>query len=79
MENMENKVIEFNGERETRVVKNRRIAYELRKLGYKILRTEPNKFRPELDVYIFKNEKGLKEELNRLCEDYKERRDQNIA
>ena len=38
----------------TKIVYTRRIAYELRKLGFKILRTEPDKRNPYYDNYIFK-------------------------
>lgn len=36
-----------------KIIYTRRIAYELRKLGFKILRTGVNEYHPELDTYIF--------------------------
>lgn len=44
-----------------KTVFSRRIAYELRKRGCKILRVEPNQLHPQFDCYIFKaDEKFLK-------------------
>lgn len=37
----------------TRAVKNRRIAWLLRKEGFHIKSVEPNRNKPEFDVYIF--------------------------
>lgn len=44
-----------------KTVFSRRIAYELRKQGCKILRVEPNHLHPQFDCYIFEaDEKFLK-------------------
>ena len=37
----------------TKTIYTKRLAYELRKLGFKILRTEPNQKNPFFDNYIF--------------------------
>lgn len=34
---------------------NRRLALELRKRGFDIIKTEPNFYKPEFNVYIFNN------------------------
>ena len=39
----------------------RRMAYELRKRGFNILRVEPNPYKPEFHIYVF-------EETRELCE-----------
>ena len=44
------------------------IAVELRLLGYKIIRVEPNRLRPQYDVYIFEDDGHLGEIMNRLCQ-----------
>lgn len=50
---------------ETYKVFTKKIAIELRKLGYQILRTEPNFNKPEFDVYIFiKTENFMKDMQN---------------
>lgn len=33
----------------------RKVAYDLRKMGFKILKTEPNERKPEFDVYLFED------------------------
>lgn len=53
---------------ETYVVFTKKIAFELRKLGYKIIKTEPNVRKPESDVYIFKVKIGFFEDLKRLVD-----------
>jgi hypothetical protein len=53
---------------ETYVVFTKKIAFELRKLGYKIIKTEPNVRKPESDVYIFKVKVGFFEDLKRLVD-----------
>lgn len=42
------------------------LALELRKKGFKIIRTEPNKNYPQFDVYIFQGEKELENELTKI-------------
>ena len=56
---------------ETYMVFTKRMALELRKLGYKIIRTEPNREKPELDIYIFRMQNGFIEDLKRLVEERK--------
>lgn len=47
---------------------NRKLAVELRKKGCEIIRTEPNFYKPEFDVYIFKNSEQLKSALTELTQ-----------
>lgn len=47
---------------------NRKLAVELRKRGCEIIRTEPNFYKPEFDVYIFKNSEQLKSALTELTQ-----------
>jgi len=49
----------------------KKMAIELRKLGYKIIRTEPNRDKPELDVYVFSVYGNFVQDLNRLLEENK--------
>ena len=44
----------------------RRIALELRKKGFKILKTDVNENFPQYDVYLFEDTKQLREELTKL-------------
>lgn len=44
----------------------RSIAIELRKKGFKIIKTEPNYKKPELDVYFFEDTPGFREVLNKI-------------
>lgn len=44
----------------------RRIALELRKKGFKILKTDINENFPQYDVYLFEDTKQLREELTKL-------------
>ena len=45
----------------------KRIAYELRKLGFKILRTEINPMRPQYDCWVFEATPELKSAFERLA------------
>ena len=51
-----------------KVVYTRWVAYELRKQGLKILRTEPNPKHPELDCWIFKDTTKFQEALEKLSQ-----------
>lgn len=57
----------------TYMIFTKRMALELRRLGYKIIRTEPNREKPELDIYIFRMQNGFIEDLKRLVEERKSR------
>lgn len=39
------------------------LAVALRKQGFKILRTEVNKFHPQYDVYVFEDSQELQEAM----------------
>lgn len=48
------------------IIYTRRIAYLLRKQGYKIIRTEPNPNKPEFDCYVFEDSEGLQDMLHKV-------------
>lgn len=47
---------------------NRRLALELRKQGFDIIKTEPNFYKPEFDVYIFANSDALQSALTEITQ-----------
>ena len=44
----------------------KKLALELRRLGFKILRTDINKNYPQYDVYIFKDSEELQRAITQL-------------
>lgn len=50
----------------TQVVYTRRIAYQLRKMGFKIIKVVPNEYQPQYDNYIFEDTAELQEALAKL-------------
>lgn len=50
----------------TKIVFTRWIAYELRLLGFKIIKTMPNKHQPELDCWVFESTPELEQAFGRL-------------
>jgi hypothetical protein len=44
------------------------LAYELRKQGFRIIRTEPNEQKPQYDVYIFENCEDLQIAISYLTQ-----------
>lgn len=52
-----------NMSNEIQKVFSRRVALELRKKGFKILKTEINYKRPQFDVYCFEKTEALEKEL----------------
>ena len=59
--------MQTNGE--TYTIFTKKMAVELRKLGYKIIRTEPNRDKPELDVYVFSVYGNFIQDLNSLLKE----------
>lgn len=53
----------------TKAVTSRRIAWRLRKEGFKILSVEPDRLKPEFDVYIFKVVPGFQEKLDQFIQE----------
>lgn len=49
-----------------KIIYTRRIAYELRKQGFEILRLGVNEYHPELDTYIFEETSELSAALTKL-------------
>lgn len=47
---------------------NRKLALELRKRGFRIIKTEPNFYKPEFDVYIFKDSVELQSALTDITQ-----------
>lgn len=47
---------------------NRRVALELRKKGFEIIKTEPNFYKPEFDVYIFKDSDQFQRALTEVTQ-----------
>lgn len=52
----------------TKIIYSRRVAFELRKKGFKILRTEPNRYKPELDTYIFESTQELNDAISEILD-----------
>lgn len=49
-----------------KIVYTRKMAYELRKLGFKIIRTEPDMKRPEFDNYVFEDSVELQKAMAQI-------------
>lgn len=49
-----------------KIVFTRKMAYELRKLGFKIIRTEPDMKRPEFDNYVFEDSIELQKAMAQI-------------
>ena len=47
----------------TKKIYTKSVALELRKRGFKIIRTEPNENKPEFDTYIFEETSDFKKAL----------------
>lgn len=47
---------------------NRKLALKLRKKGFSIVKTEPNFYKPEFDVYIFEDSDELQSALTELTQ-----------
>lgn len=50
----------------TKRIYTKSLALELRKRGFKIIRTEPNENYPQFDVYIFESNNDLKVALTEI-------------
>ena len=60
----------------TKAVKSRRIAWLLRKEGYKIISVEPNRYNPQFDVYIFEDVPGFSEALTKYINEQEKHREE---
>lgn len=56
-----------NGSNEKKIF-NRRLALALRERGFNIIRTEPNFYKPEFDVYIFDDSANLQLALTEITQ-----------
>ncbi len=59
----------------TKAVRSKRIAWLLRKDGYKILTVQPDRNHPEKDVYIFENVTGFTEALSKYITETTKRKE----
>lgn len=50
----------------TKKIFSKQLAYELRLKGFKILGIEPNRKKPQLDVYIFQESKELETAMGEI-------------
>ena len=50
----------------TKRIYTKSVALELRKRGFKIIRTEPNENKPEFDVYVFEDNINFKNALTEI-------------
>lgn len=50
----------------TKRIYTKSVALELRKRGFKIIRTEPNENKPEFDVYVFEYNTKFKNALTEI-------------
>lgn len=58
------------------VIFNKTLAIQLRRKGYKILGSAPNNINPLLDVYYFRDDPGLREEVEAFQTNSKQRKNQ---
>lgn len=49
---------------ETKIIYTRRMAYELRKKGFKIIKVIPDENKPQFDNYVFINTPELQEAMS---------------
>lgn len=56
----------------------RKVAYELRKMGYKCLSVEPNWKNPCYDVYCFENKDGIQEAVKEISTNLNKAREKEI-
>ncbi len=49
-----------------KVIFSKRLAIELRTRGFKIIRTEPNRRKPQYDCYVFEYTEALQKELDKI-------------
>ena len=47
---------------------NRRLALSLRNMGFNVIKTEPNFYKPEFDVYIFEDSMELQSALTEITQ-----------
>lgn len=51
-----------------RVIYTRKMAYELRKMGFKIIRVIPDEKKPYFDNYVFEDSLELQEAMRQLSQ-----------
>lgn len=55
----------------TKAVRSKRMAWLLRKAGFLILSVEPDRSKPEYNVYIFEKVPGFQETFDKIIEEAK--------
>lgn len=58
---------------ETKAVRSKRMAWLLRKAGYSILSVEPDRRKPEYNVYIFEKTPSFQSTFDKIIEEAKEK------
>lgn len=57
----------------TKAVRSKRIAWLLRKAGYTILSVEPDRHKPEYDVYIFEKTPDFQDAFDKMIGEAKQK------
>ena len=56
----------------TKAVRSKRMAWLLRKAGFPIISVEPDRYKPEYDVYIFEKTLDFQKAFDKIIEESKE-------
>lgn len=56
----------------TKAVRSKRMAWLLRKAGFPIISVEPDRCKPEYDVYIFEKTSDFQKTFDKIIEETKE-------
>lgn len=56
-----------------KIIYSKRIAYGLRKLGFRMLKTDINPYRPELTCYIFPQSDELEAAMGKILKESKQK------
>lgn len=52
------------------IVFSKRLAKDLMKKGYELLEQQPNKFKPQYNVYFFKDTEEIRESVKEILQTY---------
>jgi hypothetical protein len=62
-----------NKRKKVKKIFSKRLCYELRRMGFDVIATQPNKYQPQFDVYLFKDtdffEKALSIAIKKIEEE----------
>lgn len=56
--------MKLNETKNTKIIYSKRVALELRNKGFKIIKTIPNKYKPQFDAYVFEDTQEFKTALS---------------